>query len=160
MRTNSFKLIGRKDNDYYFVDSVFKHRDGLAGVTGSVVRPVSPDEWEWASDRENVAERLQDGYDGDLDGDDFEDFVDRVIADHGIEYLMFDGSDRDAASEAFDDLGVEHKSTDCSGGGRIFSSINDMDFDEVYDRKALVAIAAYEDGAVSYDYAVSIIFRG
>ena len=161
MRTNGSKLIGCKDGDYYFVDSVFKHDDNLTGVTGNVVRPVSTDEWHWAGDWDNVAERVQDWYDGDPDDDEFKDFVDDVIATEGRESTMFDDSFGSDASAAFDALGIEHECTDCSECGRIFSSIgraSGLNFDEVFDRKALIAIQAYEDGAVSYDYAVQVIF--
>ena len=45
---------------------------------------------------------------------------------------------------------------------RIFAKLSRSmkleDFDEVYNRKALVAALAYEDGAVEYDYAVKMIF--
>ena len=59
-----FVCIGVKGGEYYFADSVFEHSDNFRGVTGTVVRPVSEDEWDYASDRENVAERLEDYYRG------------------------------------------------------------------------------------------------
>ena len=75
-----FVCIGRKGENYYFADSVFEHSDSFRGVTGSVIRPVSKDEWDYASDRENVAERLEEYYrevnncthwDDSFDEDDF-----------------------------------------------------------------------------------------
>jgi hypothetical protein len=76
---------------------------------------------------------------------------------------MFDGSDNCDASDSFTELGIEHEYTDCSGGGRIFGNFGRNDrltFDEVYNRKALVAIEALEDGAVSADYAARVVFNG
>lgn len=143
-RFNGSKLIGRRGDEYYFADSVFDHGDGFKGVTGYIVRPVSPQEYAWASDRENVAERLQDCYDGDTDSTAFEDWVDSAIQFDGIENLMFDASYTCDASAAFEALGIEHECTDCSGCGRIWSRDSGKDFDEVYDGAALAAIVAFE----------------
>jgi hypothetical protein len=74
---------------------------------------------------------------------------------------MFDPSDGCEASAYFDDCGIEHETTNCSGGGRIFGNFGNtgrMVFDEVFDRKALIAIEALEDGAVSADYAGQVVF--
>lgn len=157
-KVNGWSLIGCKDGAYYFCDSVFDHGDGHVGATGSIVRPVSAKEWEWATDRENVAEYLCGCYEGDTDSQDFEDWVDSVIQHDGVDSIMFDESDCCDASDSFDDLDIEHECTDCIGCGRIFGRTNEMDFDEVYNRKALVAIMALEDGAVSKDYAAKIVF--
>jgi len=170
MRTNGWVLIARRGCDYYFCDSVFKHRDDFQGATGSVVRPVSPEEYEWACDIENVKERLCDVYcemndikDYDLDDDDpdFTKWVQDVIAYDGAESVMFDESDCCDASDSFTELGIEHECTDCSGGGRIFGNWNSdgrMEFDEVFNVKALVAIEAFEAGAVSLDYVSRAVF--
>ena len=167
-RTTGWKLIGRKGGEYYFVDSVFEHQDNFRGVTGSIVRPVSPKEYEEASDRENVAERLEDywnvchardDYDNEEDFDAaFEDFIDEAIEYDGIDQIMFDGSDNCNASDSFDELGIKHEFTDCSGCGRIFGKRDNLDFDEVFDYPALVAIRAYEGGSLSRDYVARIIF--
>jgi hypothetical protein len=168
MRINGAKLIGRIGDDYYFADSAFKHErdgnNGFQGVTGFIVRPVSEAEYEWCSDRENVAERLQDVYacikdqrlcDTDVNSPEFEEFVDNAIRYDGIEHLMFDSSYTCDASRAFDNLGIEHECTDCSGCGRIFGSLN---FDEVYDYFALLAINEIEAGNFDAESASSMVF--
>ena len=165
VRTEGFVCIGRNGDEYSFVTSVFKHDDDFYGCTGSTVRPVSEKEWDWASNPENVAERLEDYYnelhgddiwDDDADIETLDEFVERAIDTDGIEHLMFDGSDTCDASAAFDDMGVEHEYTDCIGGGRMFGK--GSDYDEIINRKAQVACEAYEAGAVSYEYAVKAIF--
>jgi len=188
MRTNGWVLIGRIGNEYYFVDSVFEHRDDFKGATGTILRPVSAEEWEWASDRENVAERLSDywyclakdqassdcpdckGYPDPDEGcencgvQSLDDLVDDAIRYDGIGHIMFDESNCCEGSDSFDELGIEHECTDCIGGGRIFGRDNYKEgapfreFDEVYNRKALVAIQALEDKAVDYRYAARIVF--
>jgi len=182
MRTEGAKLIGRVDCDYYFADSVFKHGDGFSGVTGFVVRPVSSEELEWASDEENVAERYEDFYDELFNDEDCEgcggrpdpdtgcdecgapdilSWVRQLIFADGIGHLMFDDSFGSAASDAFDYLDLEHEYTDCSGCGRIFGRFGGAEpigFDEVFDRAGYEAAIAYEDGTISYEFAALTIF--
>ena len=169
-RHNGWVLIGRKDGEYYFCDSVFDHGDGFVGATGSIVRPVSEEEYEWASDRENVAERYCDvwmemkgirDYDEDEHEAEFMEWIDQMLQYDDPAWIMFDDSDTCDASKSFEALGIEHECTDCSGGGRIFNNWHRdgrMEFDEVYNVKALVAIEALEDGAVSADYAAKVVF--
>ncbi len=40
-RSEGAVLIARKGKEFWFVDSVFYHSDGLAGCTGVCVYPVS-----------------------------------------------------------------------------------------------------------------------
>lgn len=180
-RRKGFVLIGRVDGNYYFADSVFEHEhDGFRGVTGSVVRPVFADEYEWASDPENVAERYQDiwGYTfesaadtccencfGEPDPDtgcdecnipSLDRWVSDIIRFDGIENAMFDPSYVCDASPVFERLGIKHECTDCSGGGRIFT--NGVDFDRLHNPDAYAAILKYEEGSLSFDNAARGIF--
>lgn len=164
MCTEGWTLIGRKDGVFYFCDSVFDHSDGHHGATGIEIRPVCKDEYDWASDRENVAERYADVWcemkgidDVDIDDDAFMAWIDNMLWTEDPAWLMFDDSSTCDASDSFDALNIEYECTDCIGCGRIFS--RDTDFDEVYNRKALVAILALEDGAVSADYAAKVVFN-
>ena len=165
-RLKGFKCIGRKGDDYYFADSTFKHRDDFQGVTGTVVRPVSTEEWDWASDPENVAERLLECYDGckcDADwmnGDKYNDWVDMVICADGIAETMFDTSYTCDASDAFDEMGIEHEATDCNSCGRIFGRLGFDDFDEVFDREALMAINLIEAGVGCFGANASVVWKG
>jgi len=171
MRINGFEPVGRIGDEYYFADSVFQHSD-FAGVTGTSVRPVSAEEYEWASDPENVAERycyLWEEMHGSNGADDCEEcgghpdsdsgcsscgvpsldaWVDTAIRIDGIDHLMFDESYCCDASDAFDELGIEHETTDCTGGGRCFgrdSRGHSSTFDEVFNQEALDAIIDLED---------------
>lgn len=166
-RHNGWVLIGRNGSEYHFCESVFDHGDDFQGATGSIVRPVSAEEYEWASDRENVAERycmywmemkgIRD-YDEDEHEAEFMEWIDQMLQYDDPAWIMFDDSDTCDASESFEALGIEHECTDCIGGGRIFSV--GSDYEEVFNRKALVALQALEDGAVSADYAAKVVFGG
>lgn len=174
MRHKGCTLIGRNGSDYFFADSVFDHGDGFKGVTGFVVRPVCTKEWEWAEDRENVAERYDDVFNKFWDGKGsgsrckstgrfisaretaFNAWIDLAIAVDGIDHLMFDGSYVCDASDIFDRLGVEHETTDCSGYGRIFSK--DSDYEELYNLSAWVAVRSLEAGHCSAEWAGNTIF--
>jgi len=80
---------------------------------------------------------------------------DAVVDDPGCEY-----------AKALNSIGVEAECVDHTGAGRIFGSFDKYnpttpdDFDEIYNIKALVAILAYEDDAVDYNYAAKTIFGG
>lgn len=157
MRYKGWTLIGRKDSVFYFCESVFNDNNGHHGATGCEIRPVSKVEYEWASDPENVAERYADAWEGDIDSPEFAKWIDSLLWYEDPAWLMFDDSGTCDASDSFDALNIEYECTDCIGCGRIFS--RDTDFDEVYNRKALVAILALEDGAVSADYAAKVVFN-
>ena len=43
-RTQGAVLVGRMDQEYYFVESVFEHKNGFRGCTGTVVYPVSDEQ--------------------------------------------------------------------------------------------------------------------
>lgn len=165
MRINGSVLIGRNGDEYIFVNSVFDHGGGLRGAAGCSVRPVSTDEYDWATQRENVEERLIDHYeaiyDGKLHSDesretDFQRFVDDVIQYDGIDNIMWDESYCCEASEAFDELGIEHECTDCIGWGRVFDK--NSDYEEIYNLAAWVAIRSLEAGSFTAEHAAKIIF--
>jgi hypothetical protein len=179
VRTKGAVLVGRRDGEYWFISSVFKHADDFAGCTGMIVVPVS---------EEQVEEMLSAGYLESLYGDVWHDIAKHDIQldcdncaigpdeagceDCGYQSLSaycsdiahYDGLDAvtdypgDAYKDALRGVVGELETVDCSGCGRIFGDTSVDDFDEVYNRKALVACLAYEDGAVSYDYACRIIF--
>ena len=181
MRYSGFVCVGRSGDEYYFVESIFDHGDGFQGCTGCVVRPVSKEEYDWASHTDNVMEWVGDVWEelykhkacddcekccGFLDEEEgcencgvpsLRDFAEKCIDEEGIENLMFDPSNCCEAEEAFAEMGVECECTDCVGCGRIFT--RGMDFDEVFDRAALEAINDFEGHKCSMDYAVSTIFN-
>ncbi len=167
-RTEGVVLIGRKDSEYWFIDSVFRHDDDLFGCTGTTAYPVSKEDAEDAMSPDNLANVCRDYWaesvkesvkEGSADGghESLFDFCDRVAETDGYGAVFdFPGQ---AYQEAMEEKLGPLEFADTSGGGRIFTRSDALaDFDEVYNRKALVACLAYEDGAVGYDYACRVIF--
>jgi hypothetical protein len=178
-RTEGAVLIGRKGQEYWFIDSVFRHRADFFGCTGSTVYPVSKEDAENAMSPDNLAERCCDYWaeitkdsvmkdcdncrcGPDEDGcehcgyESLSDFCDKVAQKDGY-HAMFEFPGH-AYQEAMEEKLGPLEFADYSGGGRIFGRDGWDDFDEVYNRKALVACQAYEAGAVNYDYACRVIF--
>jgi hypothetical protein len=179
-RTEGAVLIGRRDNEYWFVDSVFRHGDDLYGCTGMAVYPVSKEDAENAMSPDNLAERV-----GDYWHERTKDSVKASCTDcrfgpreEGCEHCGYETlsafcarvAETDGYHAVFDfpghtyQEGLEEKLgplefADCSSCGRIFAGFSGpVEFDEVYNRKALVACQAYEAGAVDYDYTCRVIF--
>jgi len=184
-QTDGLVLIACRGGEYYFAATVYRDEDGCRGY---VVRPVTQVMLDDMLLTDSLTERFG-GYweeehkddvcseceacDGWLDEDGCEDCgypscesfceeigeregLDAVVDDPGCEYAK-------ALNAVCDD---EIVCVDRTGFGRIFGSFDkDMpttpdDFDEVYNMKALVAILAYEDDAVDYNYATKTIFGG
>jgi len=185
VRTEGAVLVGRKDGAYVFIDSVFRHDAELFGCTGTEVYPVSAayaDEllsFDQMGDRytDYWADRTKDSVkedcvvcDGEPDEDgceycdyqSLEEFCREIAQYDGIDSMIdFPGWAYVEALNETGDLDDEAEYADCVGCGRIFGGSHHpgLDgYDEVYNRKALVACLAYEDGAVSYDYARRVIF--
>jgi hypothetical protein len=181
-RTEGAVLIGRKDGEFWFVDSVFKHDDDFAGCTGTCVYPVSEKQADYLLESDQVEERycdywneqakdhLQEDCDNcsghpDEDGCEYcgysslRDLCADIVQYDGIEAMIdYAGDEYTDAMNEHGDLDDKAEYADCVGCGRIFGRQGPDDFDEVYNRKALVAILAYEDGAVDYDYACRVIY--
>ncbi len=184
-RTKGVKLIARRDGEYYFVDSVFDHGDGLAGCTGTVCYPVSEEQAEELLSMDNLEERFGDHweerYKDDVDSECEE--CDGCINDEGCdscgypslrslcsEIVRFEGIESvidwlgSDYTDALEGAGADAMYADCTGCGRIFGNcgrpgpMDPNEFDEVYDKKALVAILAFESGVVSFEYASKAIF--
>jgi len=185
VRTNGAVLVGRKDSEYWFIDSVFRHGSDFYGCTGMTVYPVSVKQTEYDLDPENMAdsycehwmERYKDSIKSGcrncrcgVDEDGCENCGYPSLLSFCAEVVQYDGYDAvydypgGDYKDALEDLLVSDDDPDCvetvssAGCGRIFGRTGLDDFDEVYNRKALVACLAYEDGAVDYDYARRVIF--
>lgn len=178
-RTEGVVLIGRKDQEYWFIDSVFRHGDDLYGCTGITVYPVSEEQADDAMSPDSLAERCCDYWaelakesvkgdcancscGPDENGCEYCGYKSLAIfceriADVDGYHAMFDFPG-DAYQEAMEKKLGPLEFADCSSGGRIFGRLDPAYFDEVYNRKALTACQAYEAGAVDYDYACRVIF--
>jgi len=184
-RTNGVKLIGRKDSEFWFVDSVFDHGDDLAGVTGTICYPVSDEYADELLSIDNLEERFGDywheRYSEDARNDcedcngepqdegceacdypSLREICSQIAQYEGIDAVIdFPGHDY---VDALEGIGEEAEYADTIGCGRIFGNCGRDEpmspgyFDEVYDRKALIALLAFEDNAVSYEYAARVVF--
>ena len=186
MRTEGLVLLGCRDGAYWFATSVFEHRDDFRGATGCILHALSKDAVNDLLDPDSVQESYYDHWEDYADGeimDDCEDCADSSPTESGCDYCGYKSLadfcreviERDGLSAMIDeshcegrdqiaDVADDVEAVDCSGGGRIFASfgredsLSVDDFDEVYNRKALVAVLAYEDDAVDYDYAARVVF--
>jgi hypothetical protein len=164
MRDNYDALVGRVGDEYYFLDEIFKYKDGFKGATGTVVMPVSKAYYEYATSEDGILERYMDAMGEDewistlgLDREDFEDEDDLIKAiENGIYQLYYVGelnpfeevgSDLEeqmralpqfASSEEYPVFGV-------IGGGRIFGK--DVVFDEIYNQELYDKIKQIEEYA-------------
>ena len=137
------ELIGRIGDEYYYLDGVFEYTDSFKGATGSVMRPVTPEEAE---------QRREDWDDGDemwkqaveagnttLGADEWHEMVMDVDGDE----VIFDFSYCDTYGEdLLERLGEEYELVECRGGGRCFDY--DMKWDELFNTKLWEMIRQYE----------------
>jgi hypothetical protein len=183
MRTEGAVLIGRRDGEFWFVDSVFEHGDGLSGCTGMTVYPVSEACAEEALSDDSLADRYCSYWhevSKELVSADCSHCEDEPneegCEDCGYQSLkalcddlrQYDGYDAvfDYPGYEYEEAIAEHvedmETVDCSGCGRMFGRPrgNDgrFDFDEVYNYAALIACICYESGRISYDQAVNVIY--
>lgn len=184
-RTEGAILVGRKDNEYWFVDSVFWHDANFYGCTGSIVCPISEEQAEdelsvdQLEDRfydywyERAIEDIQEGCEncaGEPNNDGCEDCGYQSLRRFCEDIVRYDGYDAvfdypgHAYEEVLRDLLVSDddpsrvETVDHSGCGRIFGNDGVDDFDEVYNLAALEACLAYEKGIGSYDDTARVIF--
>ena len=179
MSVNRTVLVGRMGNEYWFIDSVFRHHNDFYGCTGTTVYPISIDQADYDTDLDNMGDRYSD-YWAERYKDSIKDDCDNCssgIDEDGCEHCgypsltafcaeiaQYEGYDAvynhpgPAYEKALTDLLDDVETVDCSSCGRIFSHLDLDDFDDIYNHKALLACMAYENGAISYDYACRVIF--
>jgi len=156
------KLIGRRDNDFYFLDDIFHHEDGFKGATGSVVVPVNKTYYDYATSYDGILERYMDamGEDEWLDTlgyqrEDFEDEDEMISAiEDGIwqtylngglepfEQVSYELEEQMRELPEFSDSD-EYPLFETIGGGRIFDK--DTKFDEIYDQELYNKIREVEE---------------
>ena len=163
-RDNYDALIGRVDNEFYFLDDIFKYKDGFKGATGTIVMPVNSQYYEYATSEDGILERFMDAMGEDewlealqLNRDDFEDEDDltKAIEDgiyqlysygelHPFEYA---GSDIESQMRELSEFADESKYPlfEVIGGGRIFGK--DVVFDEIYNQELYDKIKQIEEFA-------------
>ncbi len=178
-RTEDTTLVGRIDDMYYFVESIFEHRDDFRGVTGCAGISVNDEHAKEIMSLDNAEERYSYVWE-EMNAESADDncpkcrgtaqiigcedcgysslsaWCTQIINTDGIDAFIDDAGHEAVA--AVHEITGDTEYVDIHSCGRIFASLKLNDFDEVYNRKALVAALAYEDGAVGYDYAVRVIF--
>ena len=156
------KLIGRRDNEFYFLDDIFHYEDGFKGATGSVVVPVNKTYYDYATSYDGILERYMDamGEDEWLDTlgyqrEDFEDEDEMISAiEDGIwqtylngglepfEEVSYDLEEQMRNLPEFSDSD-EFPLFEIIGGGRVFDK--DRTFDEIYDQELYNKIREVEE---------------
>ena len=158
------KLIGRVDDEFWFLDDLFKYEfegaqpSGLnfQGAVGTIIRPIGFEEYNEVTNIENAkedlrevwVERAKEGYTDQS----LEDFTQSAIESEGDE-LFFDFSYYEYW-EQIRALGYTEEMSpvmNCIGGGRVFSQFKSLAeahtfFDEIYDEDLLKQIIEYETG--------------
>lgn len=146
-QTDIQRLVGRIDKDYYFLNYVFEHSPDFKGATGSILEPLTEDEYN---------ERVDNFFDEDNMREFWQEAVkanktEQSLSDYIQEWR--DNNEQSAIDESyFNTYGVQLAEllgndkcfiTNCTGGGRCFTK--DMEFDEIFDQSLIDLINQYED---------------
>lgn len=149
-QTSYNKLVGKIDNQYYFLDYTFKHSDDFRGATATVIEPVTKDDYEERTSTDNIREYLREIWqmqvaDGSTE-ESLDDFTETAINIDGAEGIAFsdivDDSRTELLREQFHLSTEDYPVFEVTGGGRSFSV--DMVFDEVYDAELIKVIDEFE----------------
>jgi hypothetical protein len=164
MRDNYDALIGRVGIEYYFLDEIFKYKDGFKGATGTIVMPVSKQYYDYATSEEGILERYMDAMGEDewlntlgLDRDDFEDEDEMIKAIEDGIYDLYRVGELNPFEEVnykleeqmrelpeFSDSD-EYPLFEIIGGGRIFDK--NIKFDKIYNQELFNKIKEIEEFA-------------
>jgi len=140
-------LIGRIDNEYYFLDYLFFETKKFKGATGSVMSPMDEDEYnervESYFDPENMREFWKGAIEDGQTEDGLDDWIEFVRNTDGEEGVIDRSHSSSYGEELKEKLGEEKAfEIECVGGGRCFKE--DMQWDEIYDKELWEKIKEYE----------------
>ena len=131
-QTNYNRLVGRKDNSYYFCDYIFEDKD-FCGATATILDPVTKDDYDYRTSLEGAMDCFEVCLWKESDTLlSYEDWVQSILDTDGDE-AIFDHSGYNLWDQ-LREIGFEESEYpvfECCGGGRSFSS--DMKFDKIYD---------------------------
>jgi hypothetical protein len=164
IRDNYDALVGRVGDEYYFLDEIFKYKDGFKGATGTVVMPVSKAYYEYATSEDGILERYMDAMGEDewistlgLDRDDFEDEDEMIKAIEDGIYDLYRVGELNPFEEVnykleeqmrelpeFSDSD-EYPLFEIIGVGRIFDK--NRKFDKIYNQELFNKIKEIEEFA-------------
>lgn len=154
-RTNINQVVGiQAYGEIYVLDSLFKHRDDFMGATGTIIYPVSKEQYEYATSTEALEERFEDIWQisvqeaGETRG--LSEFVQDIYMWDGDE-SVFDmgGISWDVEDHIREVMGYseeEYPVLECVGAGRIFSSTDIDDMVKTYNTELWLDIYRYERG--------------
>jgi len=164
IRDNYDSLVGRIGDEFYFLDDIFKYKDGFKGATGTIVMPVNSQYYEYATSEDGILERFMDAMGEDewlealqLNRDDFEDEDDLTKAIEDGIYQLYSygelqpfedaGSDIESQMRELSEFADESKYPlfEVIGGGRIFGK--DVVFDKIYNQELYDKIKQIEEFA-------------
>jgi len=148
------KLVGTKDNEFYFMNYVFK--DGqFQGVTGAILVPISQEEYKERTTNPGLAEWLKEAWKYRFENDQttlgLEEWAEEVYSidgDDAVFDLSYSNTDFwQQIREVEPDLTEEDFPLfECIGGGRCFSK--NMEFEKVYNPELIELINKYEEEEV------------
>jgi len=148
-KTKYDKLVGRVGNEYHFCDGIFEYKDGMCRATGTILVPVSREEYEDRTDPEGDYVRdmflyhWQELVQSGNTEEGFKEWIENVLRWEGDE-AIFDFSGYDLW-EQLRKLGMSEEDYpvfECVGCGRCLA---DTEFDEVYDKELLKKIIEIEN---------------
>lgn len=141
------KLVGEKDGDFYFCDYIFYEGEDFKGATGTVLTPVTKEDYLDRTEGEGLLDYLREIWQQAVSAGQteksLEDWAEEVINIDGDE-AVFDLSGYDLWGQ-LRQIGYneeEYPVFQCSGGGRCFGRFDK--FDKVYDQELLDKIRKIE----------------
>jgi hypothetical protein len=147
-QTDYNKLVGRIDDEYYFLDYTFDdtlHGGEFKGATATVLRPVSDHEHEERIS--DLSEWFRDSWIGAVGAGETEDSLESwsewIYKTNGDESIYdLSGQDLWPQLRAIGLSEDDYPLFECTGGGRSFSK--NMKFDEVYNQELVDIINQFE----------------
>lgn len=142
------KLVAQKDNEFFFCDDIFEYKDvSLKGATGTILRPVSKEEYEQRTSSDGLYDNLGELWQQAVEAGNTElgkqEWCDQVFSIDGDE-AIFDLSGYNLWDQlrAIGYTEDEYPIFECTGGGRCFGRHDN--YDKVYDQELLDKIKAIE----------------
>ena len=143
------KPVGIKDGSIYFLEEIFKYKDGFKGAVGTVFDPVTQSEIDENNDLDNATEFHRELWQQAVEGGHTEqslsDYVEDCLNHQDGEYPGHDNSYSDLHDEAKKHFDKDVETFHCSGGGRCFNKELLSSFDKVIDQSLIDLIKQYED---------------
>ena len=154
-RTTHNQLIGQKNQEYYCLDTTFKHDDGMEGATGTILRAVTEDEHESRMQKWNEPTEYHPMYhiwkqevENEETMKSFKEWLGR-IEQWKKEEIEYDSSGaaelHEKIREKFkEETGEDVYIVECIGGGRCVDKPASW-YDKVFNQEALEKVKEVEE---------------